>query len=237
MRRIAALASAAAAGLAALLTFATPATAAGATSVLVVSPGSGESAALYTTSDTYGELSRLLGSKTAKTCAAFDSKAPANARAGRRINVTWMMHDISVWRVDRVYPDAQAGAVWIRTESNDDGAGHPHAVEGYWHKAKEPAKLKALLDDLGVMGPASRSGREPALTYPPDAGRQDEAMRQPPPPIAPSEASEDGAGWWWTLPGFAGGVLIGCCGTALARRWVSARAADEPGPRRQLLGL
>jgi hypothetical protein len=229
MRRMAAIASTtAAAALAALLAFSTPAAAGGPTSVLVVSPHSGETAALYATSDRYTRLERLLGEPVETSAAGpRESEGPVNAGAGRQINATWMIHDVSVWRVDRIYPDAEAGKVWIRTaSSHGDARQRPDVEKGYWHMAEKPAELTALLGDLGVMSP--RKGGLGSVDHPPDI---------PPLSGTSSSASAGAADWWWNASGFAAGICMGCGGTMLMRRWLSRRSLDEPGPRHELLDV
>jgi hypothetical protein len=88
-------------------------TAGGPTSVLVVSPESVESAALHYPDEEYGKLERLLGKPGRDT---REEPPELGVGSGRQINVTWMAHDVSPRRVDRVYPGSPGSKeVWIHT--------------------------------------------------------------------------------------------------------------------------
>ncbi|MGP3952409.1 hypothetical protein [Streptomyces sp. 7N604] len=235
MRRIAALAStAAAAALAALLTLltcSTPAVAGGPTSVLITSPTTEEATALLVDSERYRRLESLLGPPAGEQ--RRPPKLDENGGAsGRQINVSWMIHDVSVWRTDGIYPDAETGEVWIQTVANGrDGRGGRYSARksgpdsGFWHAAEKPEELLALLSDLGVLG---KEG--PARGMSGAAGERTA-------PAAASHPSADAVDGWWSLPGFAAGIGIGCGGTVLIRRWLIRRTVAEPGPRRQVLDV
>ncbi|MEU8569133.1 hypothetical protein AB0C51_12350 [Streptomyces pathocidini] len=239
MRRFAALACTAATALAALLTASPPAAAGGPTTVLITSQTTEEAAALLTDTERYRQLEQLLGPATAERAGdgraepALDGRGKA---AGRHIGVSWMSQDVSVWRTDTVYPDAEAGEVWIRTvprPSPGPRPGGPSARpgspdQGFWHPAEKPDDLRALLKDLGVMGEErARAGRPPGRT----AAGEGRAV----PAAVGSESG--GPAWWWGVPGFAVGMGIGCGGTLLMRRWLSRSSLDEPGPRQHLLDI
>src|ERR671931_11148 len=68
-------------------------------------------AALYATDEAYGRLERLLVENPSPDPAAPDVHGGPGSDA---INVTWLIHDVSVWRVDRVFTDAPGGP-WIET--------------------------------------------------------------------------------------------------------------------------
>ncbi|ANS67437.1 hypothetical protein SLINC_5213 [Streptomyces lincolnensis] len=124
-RELAALAGALAVVFTLMVWGASAASAGGPTSVLVVSPQSMETASLYQSDEEYGELERLLGEAGTGT---RDKPPEATLIGGRQINVTWMVHDVSPWRVDRVFPspEADSGEVWIHT-----AATLPQSVNGY----------------------------------------------------------------------------------------------------------
>ncbi|MFI8530659.1 hypothetical protein ACIGMX_10450 [Streptomyces aquilus] len=209
-----------------------PAAAGGPTSVLIVSPESAETASLYYSDREYGTLERLLGEPGA---GAADKPPEADLIAGPQINVTWMVHDVSPWRVDRVYPAADSQAVWIHTAANLD-----ESTNGTWHRAQQPKVLRGLLKDLGVMGKASAG--DSAVEYPPPwdtYGGDTEATRSPDPTLAASAARSSAAGdatdWWWALPGLA----VGAGGTLLIRRAAARQKAEPPReePRQELIDL
>ncbi|MDT7840766.1 hypothetical protein [Streptomyces justiciae] len=208
------------------------AAAGGPTSVLIVSPESAETASLYYSDREYGTLERLLGEPGAGSA----GKPPeADLIAGPQINVTWMVHDVSPWRVDRVYPATDSEAVWIHTAANLDAS-----TNGTWHRAQQPKVLRDLLKDLGVMGKASDG--DSAVEYPPPwdtYGTDAEATQSPEPSLAAASARPSGPAdptdWWWALPGVAAGVG----GTLLIRRAAARQKAGPPReePRQELIDL
>ncbi|GGX33670.1 hypothetical protein [Streptomyces chartreusis] len=229
---------------------AAPASAGGPTSVLLVSPESTETASLYYSDKEYGQLERLLGSAALGT----RNKPPEAAlEAARQINVTWMVHDVSPWRLDRVYPVDDGKDVWIHTAS-DLGS----TTNGTWHRAHQPSKLRALLSKLGLMGKASSEGG--AAIFPPDeeASGTDNGAQDSPSAAdettsaasgsgsgpgtesgsgagsASASASSDGTDWWWALPGAAAGAVLALALRPLALRLPLDRLRGEPGPRQEL---
>ncbi|MFC8130096.1 hypothetical protein [Streptomyces sp. NPDC057302] len=245
-----------AAGLAAALALvvigAPEAVAGGPTSVLVVSPESGQSTALYVSDKEYGELERCLGAiGDLGSGGEGRREQPPGLSMGdgsRQINVTWMVHDVEPWRVDRAYPVASgsksgkdgkdAKAVWIHTTTDVE------SMTGTWHKAKDPARLTALFKKLGVMGAPADGGNQ---AIPPGA---DSA----PPPTSASKAGPEGAAgaradgtpgdggtdWWWAMAGAGAGAA----GALLLRGPFTRRRAllsslrgrrpHEDGPRQEL---
>jgi hypothetical protein len=192
------------------------ASAGGPTSVLVVS--------LYYSDEEYSELERLLGPPGAGT-----TKPPkVDLLAARQINVTWMAHDVSPWRLDQVFPSPDRDEVWIRTVDNP-----PETVNSHWHRTKNPAQLRSLLKDLEVMGKVSGEGHAifPAPTQEPgsDAGAVDTKTSAGPPSPA-----DDGSQWWWALPGLAAGAVLAWVLRPIALRKPWDRRRGEPGPRQEL---
>jgi hypothetical protein len=246
VRRLAALAVALTAALAAMLLSASGASAGGPTSVLVVSPESGQSASLYFSDKKYGPLESLLGEPDQ---GRREEPPGLGIGAGRQLNVTWLVHDVLPWRVDRVYPDSPGTKdVWIHTATHV-----PDSYNGYWHKAQKPAELRALLKDLGVMGERSRKGGSPIFPAPwqsPD--RSMEALGGAPAPAADSRdagqspgarasaaRAGEGTDWWWAIPGLAAGAALALVLRPLADRLPRRRGTGgtppDTGPRQQLI--
>ncbi|MEV7684225.1 hypothetical protein AB0O64_37700 [Streptomyces sp. NPDC088341] len=216
------------------------AVAGGPTSVLVASPESGETAALYYSDGDYEELMRQLGAPAdpmARPTGQRERPASLDGAVGSRlINVTWMVHDVRPWRVDQLYPGADPATVWIHT------AFEPSSSDGVWHRAKRPAQLHALLRKLGVMGPKTGEGAAPGAVVPSaaagpekDSGTESAGSR--------SSGADADSVWWWVIPGLAAGVAIG-----LGVRPLAARLPRPPfrrggergpgdGPRQQLLDV
>lgn len=231
-RRLAAVAGVLAAALGLTLGGAGSASAGGPTSVLIVSPGSAETASLYHSAREYAVLERLLGEPGRGTA----GKPPeADLVAGPQINVTWMLHDVSPWRVDRVYPATDAEAVWIHTAANLAAS-----TNGTWHRAEQPTVLRDLLKDLGVLGKASGGGS--SVEYPPpwDVSGTDTAAAAQPSGAGAAPGSGDGTDWWWTLPGLAAGAVLALVLRPFVVRLpevvpaLQRRRAREPGPRQEL---
>ncbi|MDQ1026664.1 hypothetical protein QF035_004246 [Streptomyces umbrinus] len=216
------------------------ATAGGPTSVLVVSPESGQSAALYNSKEDYGELERLLGQPGSGT---REEPPGLGVGSGRQINVTWMIHDVSPWRVDRVYLETpRTKDVWIHT-----AADVPKSMNGYWHKAEQPTAVRALLKKLGVMGESSsgagaiypapwETAEGAAAGSAPEAGSTEQSGTS-----AAAAAADDDTDWWWAIPGLVTGAVLALglrpfVGRLpgvreLGRRRVRVR---EAGPRQEL---
>ena len=207
--------------------------------MLLVSPESTETAALYYSDKEYGELEQLLGTAAKGT---RDKPPEAGLTAARQINVTWMVHDVTPWRLDRVYPVHKGRDVWIHTAANLG-----RTTNGTWHRADHPAQLRALLKKLGLMGKVPDEGR--AAILPPggeEDGASDDAAKDAADPAADpaTEASParsasgagsaDGADWWWALPGAAAGAVLALVLRPFTTRLPLDRLRGEPGPRQEL---
>jgi hypothetical protein len=226
----AALASA----LALVLWGAAQASAGGPTSVLVVSPESKESSSLYFSDKKYDRLAQLLG----EPGAARKQLPPGlGVGAGRQLNVTWLLHDIQPWRVDRVYPDTPGSKdVWIHTSTD------MKSLNGVWHMARRPVELRALLHRLGVMGKRAVGGASPIFPAPEHSARGAAPKHDPASPgrTAAGPGSAPGsAGWWWVVPGALAGaalaLLIRPLITELPQRVAALRRQRrDPDPRQEL---
>ncbi|WDF40730.1 hypothetical protein PBV52_30080 [Streptomyces sp. T12] len=208
--------------------------------MLLVSPESTETAALYYADEEYGELERLLGTAGKGT---RDKPPEAGLTVARQINITWMIHDVTPWRLDRVYPVHKGQDVWIHTAANLDST-----TNGTWHRADHPSQLRALLKKLGLMGKVSDEGR--AAIFPPgwEEGGTDDAAKDSSglPADAADKATEaspaqgagsgpsDGTGWWWALPGAAAGAVLALVLRPFAARLPLDRLRGEPEPRQEL---
>ncbi|WP_367044429.1 hypothetical protein [Streptomyces sp. Je 1-332] len=225
------------------------AAAGGSTSVLVVSPESGQSTALYMSDEEYGDLERGLG--VIGDIGEGRSEEPPGLSmddATRQINVTWMLHDVRPWRVDRAYPVApgkegkDSAAVWIHTTTDVE------SMTGTWHKAKDPARLTALFEKLGVMGAVTDKGRH-AIPPSPESTPPPESSAASGPRAGTGQAAsdrthaapgDDGTDWWWAIPGGAAGAagVLLLRGPLAERRSLLAsprgRRAHEDGPRQEL---
>ncbi|MEU0909147.1 hypothetical protein [Streptomyces althioticus] len=201
-----------------------PASAGGPTSVLIVSATTGRTASLHYADKRYTELERLLGPMHQGTRTEPPQLATAS---GQHINVTWMVHDVTPWRVDQIALPDGGQDVWIHTSTRiTDGD------DGVWHRAKFPAKLRALLSQLGVTGAGVSA---PAA---PPAPRED--LHMAPTPAAATDEGADAAAWWWAVPGLAAGAVLALVLRPYALRGAAAirdRRNRDDGPRQELLDV
>ncbi len=125
----------------------------GPTSALLVVPGAGQTAALYNSDADYNSLATLVG--------AFEAPGKGDGsgtshEAGSGVTVTWLIHDVQVWRVDRIYV-VDDGKAWISTQADLDGSNNIWASPAVWHAATDSRGLTTLLTRLGV-NPAGGPG-------------------------------------------------------------------------------
>ena len=109
-----------------------PADAGGPTSVLLTSPGTARAAALYYTDPRYAELEALLHGQEAE--GSEGTTRYPGAAEDTALNVTWLIHDVSIWRTDQLVLGA-AGGAWVATwmtldDGGDDGAWRPASRPG-----------------------------------------------------------------------------------------------------------
>ncbi|PWI10968.1 hypothetical protein DIZ27_08905 [Streptomyces sp. NWU339] len=242
IRQLTAGMGALAAALALMLWGASPASAGGPTSVLVVSPGSGETASLYNSDKAYGMLEQLLGPVGKGT---RDMPPEAASASARLINVTWMVHDVTPWRVDRVFLADMGQDVWIHTAGN-----LAESPNGLWHRAEHPSDVHKFLFDLGVMGKTTGTGSAPDNYPAPWQTEQAGAGTEQAGPGADQDATaaasetraapatDDGTDWWWAIPGLAAGAALALVLRPYVTRLPLIRRREDredPGPRQELL--
>ncbi|MEQ4208970.1 hypothetical protein [Actinopolymorpha sp. B9G3] len=210
----------------------------GPTSVLVVSPQKGVTASAYHSDDEYALLSRALDeSPVAQKGAPVDQVL---GPGGSQTNVTWLVHDISIWRLDRILVDTEEG-VWINTREAWEGDAVDLDGAGVWHRSPDPEGLLALLGRWGMLdGTAS----VPVESVPQPA---DEAAARANSPGArnenvnglnvPSSTRDSGVlgMWWLALPALLLGALGGALGRPAASRLVRRAQARAFRPRQHLI--
>jgi hypothetical protein len=212
MRRLTRLTGGAVAAAVLVLVTPLPASAGGPTSVILVSPGRQVTASLYTTDEAYSRLDRLVGPSPAADPAAPDLRGGPGSDA---INVTWLIHDVQVWRVDRIFTDAPGGP-WIETNLMDVGTGGGVALDkpGVMHRPSDGKELVALLSALRLLGDsppgAFQGAKAPAVADQPAVDRQAAAT-----PAEPRVAQLD---WLWLLVGGAAGMILAVGFRPLVRR-------------------
>lgn len=204
-----------------------PAQAGGPTSVLVTNQSLGRATALVYSDAEYDDLERLLTDVT-------PVEAPAGFPNGDWLVVTWLAHDVHVWRTQQVLMAASGGPL-VATTAPEASSGEP---ERSWARVDDPAALKAVMTELGMLGRAKPDVASDADAAP--AAPDEAAVR--PAPAADVEAAAEPAsswfaltGWRWAVPGLLAGLLLGL--TALPTRRLVSRRSDPPGERHQLIDV
>jgi hypothetical protein len=206
--------------------FAGSAAAGGPTSVLLVVPGEGRTASLYTGQPDYERLAMLVGAFSSTTGlpdppegAGEGGPAGTIDSSGPGVTLTWLVHDVGVWRVDRIYLDAKGGP-WISTQGNPNNGDVSSAPVSWRNVAADGKELSELLNRLGVgtkvTDPATDSGT---------TGATDTVSRAQPPaaadttPVKPATGSEGlpGPDGWILGPA---GLLLGIALTLAAQKWL-----------------
>jgi len=227
-RELAALTGALVTALGLLMWGAAPAAAGGPTSVLVVSTASTQTAALYYSDEEYEELEQLLAPPGTGT---LEEPPETDLTASGQINVTWMLHDVTPWRLNRVVPVHDTEDVWIHTATN-----LPTATDGTWHRTGHPAELRALLEKLGVLGSAAKAteGASSAQSSASGTGSGSGSVAGSAAGPGSGARSGDQTDWWWVLPGAAAGAVLALVLRPFVSRVPLSRLRGEPGPRQEL---
>ncbi|NEE02659.1 hypothetical protein [Phytoactinopolyspora halotolerans] len=180
-----------------------PAEAGGPTSVLISSPSTQTTASLYANSTQYEQLLDALGGTTPDADPQASEMADAPVGPGSdQINVTWLVHDVSVWRVDRIVL-VDSGDIWIHTEESLSERLDVTGTDGVWHRSTDPDALRALLDELGIPTSTHDTGLPPRPDPLTDAADERNDAR------VASFTSENTSPLVWVLPSAAAGVALG----------------------------
>jgi hypothetical protein len=195
------------------------ASAGGPTSVLMASPRNGRVAALYYTDAGYERLVAAVQAYGANTGSTTRPGSVTNDFSNE-IRLTWLIHDMSIWRIDRVHITAHDG-IWIQTVVQTD-EGNLLEQPGKWHRAVDGNALTAVLSKAGLLaqGAAPASNSEP-LT--------------PPTSTAESPATPAPSGSWLAAATGIGGLLVGAAGSIVMLRRASRRTASETDDDRVVL--
>ncbi|MBC6445687.1 hypothetical protein [Actinokineospora xionganensis] len=163
-----------------------PAAAGGPTSVLLTMPENQRAAALHHADSAYIRLDSALSGGSA--AAPYESNSYFTA--------TWLLHDVDVWRTDRIYLTPAGPVIETRTvHGHDQGIWDAPAS---WHTSSSPKELIALLDSLGLTaGPASARIAEAAKA---------EAAKAEPAPATVEPVAD--VRWEWGIGGLIAGALI-----------------------------
>jgi hypothetical protein len=181
-----------------------PAAAGGPTSVLLSAPSVPRVFATGYEDKVYNDLTQLIQS----TDTAGNVDTSGQHESGEFIRATWLIHDMSVWRLDVIYPQAANGP-WIATTTIDENGRMSETP--VWHRSSDWVKLLKLLDTLGlvggkhgVSGPTNLSWNDGTQTTTTPA--EQPVVQQP----VETVKAQPGilTGWRWAIPGFVMGALI-----------------------------
>jgi hypothetical protein len=191
-----------------------PAAAGGPTSALLSVPGQGKTASLYYTDPEYDALADLVG-VTGDT-GTVDSSGRSHDGGGPGVTITWMIHDVDPWRIDRVYP-AQNGGPWIATQTvGESGTLWDSPVT--WHRPEDGKALMTLLDDLGLGQAASGATDFGGVAGAPVPAQAEDSTTEPVSADQPTAGASGDQGLGWALGGLVVGVLVALLGTRLRTR-------------------
>ena len=218
-----------AAALVVLVLGAASASAGGPTSVLIANPTAGASAALYVTDADYTTLQRALepGDVTSS-----DPPTLASGPGTAAINVTWLIHDVTVWRVDRILLDA-GPHLWVQT-TLVGADGIDWTGTGEWHPASDTEAVYEVLDRLDVLPGEPGAGAAAAAD---GDGTLGETFVQEATSAAPGggNGGTDTGSVWWLVSGVVAGAVLG----AVARPLVADLSARRrfARPRHELIDV
>jgi hypothetical protein len=163
------------------------ASAGGPTSLLITSPQNQRTSSAYIGDARYERLAEYVGMTTAagvnQSTTGGSPPAGIDTQTGSEIRLTWLIHDMMVWRVDRIH--LAGDVIWIQTMQDWDREGG-EIGDGIWHRATEPEKLRAALSETGVLRkPAAGSADDPTAPAP---------SSEPTPSTDPAEQAAVAAG-------------------------------------------
>jgi len=127
----------------------------GPTSVIMVNPENGRAAALHTTDDRYEQLVEAVGAYRSPTGAKGRPVGVTDC-TGCEIRLTWLVHDMQIWRIDRVHLTSGDG-IWLETVADESG-GDVLARPAVWQRPSDSEKLVGLLTTMEVTATPSGEG-------------------------------------------------------------------------------
>lgn len=197
-----------------LLGWAAPtASAGGPTSVLLVNVADGRSASAHISQPRYDQIWQAFDQGLGPTVTEGTPSAAANAE----VRVTWLIHDVTPWRLDSVHRVGEE--LWVLTQTDETGTGSIWDAPQRWHHVTgdDATALGDLLGGLGVFGASTAgSGSSGPVALPPRVA-------------TPEPAVDEGVLTGWRLAVVA--ALVGGGMGLLAGRIGSARARREGGSR------
>ncbi|HLL62570.1 MAG TPA: hypothetical protein VK401_05950 [Propionibacteriaceae bacterium] len=186
----------------------------GPTSVLMSNPDQQRARAAYNGDPVYETLTAAIGEGRTGPNAA---PAGLAAGGGEDVRLTWLIHDMQVWRIDRIHLTSADG-MWIETVVDVSGEGRMFDVPTHWHRPADEAALVAVLSETGLLGDSG------APTTDPSTAAAEAAV--------PTPAS--------SVPGLLvaalAGLVLGVAGTLVGVRAKHSRTSADPAHRVTLSG-
>jgi hypothetical protein len=130
----------------------------GPTSVLMSSPDQQRVGAAYYSDAAYSGLTAGVGEGQTGPDAPPGGLATGG---GEDVRLTWLIHDVQVWRIDRIHLTS-ANGVWIETVVDVSGEGRILEVSAHWHRPADEAALVAVLSEAGLLGDSAVDATVPA---------------------------------------------------------------------------
>jgi hypothetical protein len=158
----------------------------GPTSVLIVNPSAHRATGLYYTDAPYDELARAIGGGGDQPSGSLSKPASVDLDGQPGIRLTWMIHDVSVWRTDGIYITRSDG-IWISTLI-DQESGNLRDRPGRWHRPQNDAALLAVLKSAGILTSNAAPKGDSSLQASPAAASTAVAAGSPNPPQTPTGA-------------------------------------------------
>ena len=119
--------------------------------MLAVDYDGSRAAGALTGSPAYANLEKALDAYNTPTGDA----RPAASFMDSQVRLTWLIHDVTPWRVDAVIIDGDD--VWVETSMNLADGKDLFQAPAVLHRPKDTALLLATLTSLGVYGDAKPS--------------------------------------------------------------------------------
>jgi hypothetical protein len=135
---------------------AAPAQAGGPTTVLLANPELSRVKALYTTDKAYERLAAGVGAFGRDIGSTSKPHSIPDEVRGE-IRLTWLAHEMMIWRLDRVYFTTHDG-IWVET-TLADRQGYMFKLPARWHRAASQKVLMASLTAAGMIAGSNPSRR------------------------------------------------------------------------------
>jgi hypothetical protein len=187
----------------------------GPTSVLLTNPNLGRATALHVQNPDYDRLFAAVGEQV-----TGPEQPPSGVGSSDEVRLTWLIHDMQIWRIDRVHLTGGDG-IWLETVVDITDSGDVFDRPARWHRPANAQALTVLLTSAGLLGadPAPSATADPN-----DSSPVTEVSSTPAQSVVPIVAAA------------LGGLVLGAAGSLLLRRRPTGRRPGAERPRVTLTG-